>query len=217
MTDFTSLRTAMVNCQVRPSDVTKFPIIKAMLDTRREVFVPDAKRDVAYAGEHVDLGHRRVVLDPRVFGKMLEAVDIGPTDLVLDIGCALGYSTAVMAHMAEAVVAVEQDPDMAAEAEVNLADEAVDNAVVVPADLAKGAGQHGPYDAIVINGAIEVMPDDILAQLKDGGRIVAIFLTGSAGKCRLGLNASGRVTWRNKFDATAPVLPGFERIAEFAL
>ncbi len=100
MLDNAANRTMMVDTQVRPSDVTKFPIIDAMLTVRREAFVPQSKRNVAYVGENIDIGVGRVVLEPRTFAKMLDALDIQRSDVVLDIGCGLGYSSAVLAHMA---------------------------------------------------------------------------------------------------------------------
>ena len=105
MTDFNAARIAMVDCQVRPSDVTRYPIIEAMLNVAREEFVPPSLRNVAYAGDHIPLAPGRVVLDPRVMGKMLDLAEIQPSDLVLDIGSGLGYGTALMGHMGEAVVA----------------------------------------------------------------------------------------------------------------
>ena len=221
MTDFTALRTAMVDCQIRPSDVTKFPIIDAMLKVRREVFVPARLREVAYAGDHISLGGARVMLDPRVFAKMLDALDICPDELVLDLGCGLGNSTAVIARLAEAVIAVEADEDMAREAESNLAAEQVDNAYVVTAPLAEGAAKHGAYDVIVVNGGVETIPESILAQLKEGGRIGAIWVekanSQGGGKCRVGVKTARGVAWHDVFDATAPMVSGFERETEFAL
>jgi len=217
MVDFATRRTVMVDTQVRPSDVTKFTVIDAMLHVRREVFVPDDRRDVAYAGGEIPLKAGRAVPDPRVLAKMLDALDPGPQDLVLDIGCGSGYSSAVIGHMAEAVIALEEDETLAAEAEENLATEAVDNAVVVNAPLAEGAAKHGPYDAIFIGGGIEVLPDAIAGQLKEGGRIVALYMQGVSGKCRLGVKADGRIAWRTVFDASAQVLPGFERERGFTL
>jgi len=205
----------MVDCQVRPSDVTKYPIIAALLDVPREAFVPADKRDVAYAGEHIMLENGRVVMDPRVLSKMLDFLDISPDELVLDLGAGLGYSTAVIAKMAEAVVAVEEDADMAAEAEASFADHSVDNAAMVTGPIAEGAPKHGPYDVISVNGAIEEMPAAILDQLKLGGRICAIFMDGPAGRCCLGVKTDSGVSWRRAFDATAPVLPGFEKQSEF--
>ncbi|MFT4716771.1 MAG: protein-L-isoaspartate(D-aspartate) O-methyltransferase [Paracoccaceae bacterium] len=221
MTDFTALRTAMVDCQIRPSDVTKFPIIEAMLLIRREQFVPTGMRDVAYAGDHIQLGKNRVVLDPRVLAKMLDALEIQPDELVLDVACGLGYCAAVIGHLAEAVIAVEEDEALASEAETNLADEAVDNAVVVAGPLIGGAAKHGPYDVIAIPGGVQEIPSDLLAQLKDGGRIGAVFVMGEggqgAGQFRVGIKTPNGVAWRNVFDATAPLLPGFEREVDFAL
>lgn len=214
MVDYEAAREAMVDRQVRPADVTLYPIIEAMLTVPREKFVPQDMKPVAYLGEHVPLGGGRVLLDPRVFAKLLDALNVGPGDLVLDVGCGLGYSAAVLARMAEAVVAVETAP-MAAEAEALLAAVPVDNAVVVAGDLAAGDAGHGPYDVILVEGAIEVLPDALAAQLKPGGRIAAIFIDGARGQARLGLATGGGIAWRRIFDATAPVLPGFERTKAF--
>lgn len=221
MTDFITLRTAMVDCQIRPSDVTKFPIIDAMLKVRREVYTPARLREVAYAGDHIDLGEGRILLDPRVFAKMLDALDICPDELVLDLGCGLGYSTAVIARLAEAVIAVEADESMAREAETNLAVEQVDNAVVVTAALTDGSAKHGTYDVITINGGVKTVPETVLAQLKEGGRIGAIFVDNvnvqGGGQCRVGIKTTRGVAWHTAFDATAPLVPGFEDKTEFAL
>jgi protein-L-isoaspartate(D-aspartate) O-methyltransferase len=217
MTDYPTLRTAMVDCQIRPSDVTKYPIIEAMLKIRREEFVPSDLRKVAYAGAHIALGGGRVVMDPRVLSKMLDALEIGPDHLVLEIGAGLGYGAAVIGHLAEAVIAVEQDEALADEAEVKLSDEAVDNAIVSKGALVDGAAKHGPYDVIVLNGGVEVIPEGLLAQLKEGGRIGAVFMDGNAGQCRVGVQTASGLAWRAVFDATAPVLPGFAKSAGFRL
>ncbi|WP_417241595.1 protein-L-isoaspartate O-methyltransferase family protein [Celeribacter sp.] len=217
MPNFSQLRTTMVDTQVRPSDVTKFPIIQSMLTVPREAFVPAAKRDAAYVGEHLDLGNGRVVLDPRVLAKMLDELDIQSDELVLDLGAGLGYSSAVIAHMAEAVIAVEEDADMAAAAANNLMEAGVDNVVVETAVLADGAPQHGPYDVVILQGGVETLPDAILSQVKSGGRIACIFLDGALGIMKLGYNIDGEINWRASFNATAPVLPGFEAKKAFAL
>jgi len=215
MTDYAARRRAMVDGQVRPSDVTEYPIIEAMLTIPREVFVPDTQRDLAYMSEDIDLGGGRVVLAPRVLAKMLEALDIRADHLVLDIGASYGYSAAVTARLAEAVVAVEEDASMAAEAQTLLSEQEADNVAVVEAPLTEGAPQHGPYDIILMQGGVEQVPDAILDQLKDGGRIIAIFMEGALGRARLGIKSGGRVTWRYAFDATAPLLPGFNVAREF--
>jgi len=207
----------MVDTQVRPSDVTKFPIIEAMLDVPREVFVPNPLREAAYAGENLDLGDGRVVLEPRTFAKMLDALDIESGDVVLDIGCGLGYSTAILAHMADFVIAVEDSAAAVAEAQGNLSENGFDNAAVVEAPLHDGAAKSGPYDVILIEGAVRSVPETLTAQLKDGGRIAGIFMDGALGVVRIGHMHDGRVSWRYAFNAGAPVLPGFDTAREFAL
>lgn len=215
MTDYTTRRTMMVDTQVRPSDVTKFPIINAMLSVPREMFVPQHLREAAYMGENVDLGGGRVILEPRTMAKMLDALDIQSDELVLDIGSALGYSAAVMAHMAEAVVAVEENPDWAAEAPGLLSETGADNVVVHEGALTAGAGEHGPFDVIVVEGAVEHLPGALTDQLKDGGRMACLFAEGTLGVVRIGYKIDGHVSWRFSFNAGAPVLPGFERHQAF--
>lgn len=215
MTDFAAARVAMVDSQVRPSDVTRYPIIAAMLAVPREDFVPAALRPVAYLGEHVPLAPGRVLLDPRVFAKLLDALNVGPEDLVLDVGCGLGYSTAVLVRMAQAVIALEEDAGLAAEANALLEAHGVDTAVVEVGPLAAGVPEHGPFDAMIIEGAVEVMPEALAVQLKPGGRVAAIFADGPGGQARLGLRTAGGITWRRIFDAAAPVLPGFAATKAF--
>ena len=217
MPDYAARRTMMVDTQVRPSDVTKFPIIAALLEVPREVFVPAALREAAYVGENLTLAPGRVLLEARTFAKLLDGLDIQQTELVLDLGCALGYSTAVIARLCEAVVAVEEIDGLAAEAQALLASRGFDNAHVVAGPLARGAARHGPYDVIVVEGAVEQVPPALLDQLKDGGRIGCLFMEGALGVCRLGYKHGGAVTWRYAFNASAPVLPGFARAAEFTL
>lgn len=217
MTDFAARRRIMVDTQIRPSDVTKFPIIEAMLAVPREVFVPDARREAAYAGNNLDLGRNRVLLEPRTLAKMLDALNVTDDELALDIGSCFGYSSAVVARMAQAVIAVEQDEAMAGEAPALLSDIGADNVVVHAGPLAAGAAEHGPYDVILIEGGVEDLPAAILEQLKDGGRIGCIFMDGALGAVRIGYKSGATVSWRFAFNAGAPVLPGFERQRAFAL
>ena len=215
MTDFSKRRTMMVDTQVRPSDVTKFPIIDAILTVAREDFVPTAQREAAYVGENLNLGQGRVLLEPRSLAKMLDALAIDGDELVLDVGCALGYSTAVIARMAQAVVAVEQDEDMAREAQDALVAAGADNAVVHEGPLVEGAPQHGPYDVIVVQGGVADVPVVLVDQLKEGGRIAAMFMSGPLGEVRVGYKRASKISWRLAFNATAPILPGFEREMTF--
>lgn len=217
MSEFATRRVMMVDTQVRPSDVTKFPIIDAMLTVPREVYVPPARREAAYVGENLSIAQGRVLLEARTLAKLLDALDIQPTEMVLDVGCGLGYSSAVIARLAETVVAVEADEAMAADAGRLLSEEGVDNAVVVTGALVAGAAKHAPYDVITIQGGVETVPEALLAQLKDGGRIGAIFMEGALGTAKVGYKNEGRVTWRSVFNATAPVMDGFQRAKGFVL
>lgn len=217
MTDFAMRRTMMVDTQVRPSDVTKFPIIDAMLSVPREDYVPDAKREAAYVGENIALEGGRVVLEPRTLAKMLEALDIQPDELVLDLGCGLGYSAAVAARLADFVVAVEEDEAMAAEAQANLSEHGADNVAVIAGPLADGNAKNGPYDVVLIQGAVEVVPSKITDQLKDGGRICCIFAEGMLGTVKVGYKIDGNVVWRHSFSAGAPLIDGFQKARDFVL
>lgn len=205
----------MVDTQVRPSDVTKFPVIDAMLDIPREAFVPDAVRDLAYLGGPITLAPGRQLMEPRTIGKMLDTLDVTPTELVLEIAPGLGYTTALLARLAEAVVAVEEDEDLARDAEAALSAQEVDNAAVLTGPLVGGSAKNGPYDVVVAFAGVEEMPQAIIDQLKEGGRIMAVFMAGPVGEVRLGRKIHGRVSWRMEFNATAPVLPGFARAPSF--
>lgn len=217
MPDFAARRTMMVDNQVRPSDVTKLPIIKAMLNVPRERYVPGALSEAAYVGETLDLGNGRVLLEPRTLAKMLDALNLSPRDLVLDIAAGLGYGAAVMARMAEAVIAVESEEAMADDAEAALQTCGATNVVFERGAPSEGAAEHGPYDAIIIEGGIEAFPDALAGQLKEHGRVAAIFMSGALGTVRIGIKNDGKIHWRDAFNASAPVLPGFEAVREFAL
>ena len=214
MTDFTERRVAMVDTQVRPSDVTKFPIIDAMLKISREQFLPNNLRSIAYIGDHIPLSKNRVLLDPRVFAKMLDALELKSSQLVLVIGSGSGYGVAVISQIVEAVVGLDE-PDMSIDAENCLASQEIDNAFIVEGDLHKGNAKHGPYDSIFVEGAVEYIPDEIIQQLKDGGRIIAIFMDNAIGKVQLGIKTQGNVNWRFEFNAVAPILNGFKKEEEF--
>lgn len=217
MTDFATRRRMMVDTQVRPSDVTEFPIIDAMLSVPREAFVPTDRIEAAYADELIALGGDAVLLDARCFAKMLEAVDLTNRDLVLDLGAGLGYSAAVIARIAEAVVAVEDDADRVEEAQSLLAEHHADNVALVEGSLAKGAPEHGPYDVIVVECGVTHIPAALVDQLKDGGRIVAIFMDGALGVVKTGVKHGGAVNWRFAFNAGAPVRDDFKTAPTFAL
>ena len=217
MTDYQTRRKTMVDTQIRPSDVTKFPIIEAFLSVPREKFVPDGKREAAYIGENFKLGQSRVILEPRTLAKLLDALDIRNDELVLDIGPGLGYSSAVISPMAEVVIAVEDDSSMANEAEEILTEVGADNVVIQIGKLEDGAPEHGPYDVIILQGGVEKIPSSILKQLKNGGRVGAIFIEEGLGTAKIGFKLNDKINWRYSFNAAAPVLPGFFKQKDFVL
>ncbi len=217
MSDYATRRRMMVDTQVRPSDVTKFPIIDAMLAIPREAFLPRDRAEAAYVSENIDIGAGRVVLEPRTFAKMLDALDVTNDDMVLDIGAGLGYSSAVIARIAEVVVAVEDDADRVKEAQGLLSDHHADNVILHKGPLTGGAPEHGPYDVIIVEGAVQQVPQPLIAQLKNGGRMACLFMEGALGVVRIGYMVDGAVSWRFAFNASAPVLAGFEKETAFAL
>lgn len=176
MSDFTTSRQYMVDCQVRPSDVTDLRIIDAMLAVPRENFVPQSKRLIAYLDSDIDVAAdgrpKRCLIKPAVLAKMLQAATISETDRVLVVGCATGYSAAVVAHLAAQVFATEPDSALANAAARNLADLGLANVTVSTAKPAEGEKAHAPYDVIVMDGATEVEPHGLYEQLKMGGRLV---------------------------------------------
>jgi len=210
-------RKIMVDTQIRPSDVTKFPIIDAFLSVPREKFVPDGKRETAYIGENFQIGQSRIILEPRTLAKLLDALDIHNDELVLDIGSGLGYSSAIISLIAEVVIAVEEDTSLASEAEEILSEIGADSVVVEVNKLEEGAPEHGPYDVIMIQGGVEEIPGSILKQLKNGGRVGAIFMEEGLGTAKIGFKLNDKINWRYSFNAAAPVLPGFFKQKDFVL
>jgi protein-L-isoaspartate(D-aspartate) O-methyltransferase len=212
MPDFATRRTVMVDTQIRPSDVTKFPVIEAMLAIPREHFLPADLAEAAYAGTNVALPGGRVLLEPRTLAKALDALDLQRGDLVLDLAVGTGYSSAVLAHMVETVIAIETD---AGDAQSALSEAGADNAVAISGDPRLGAAAHGPYDAMMVQGGIETFPAALADQLKTGGRVTALFMQGHVGVMRLGIKQGGQIIWRDIFNAAAPVLPEFARTPAF--
>jgi protein-L-isoaspartate(D-aspartate) O-methyltransferase len=215
MLDSAAQRANMVATQLRTNDVSDARVRGAMSVIPREIFVPDAAKPLAYMERCIPLKNSRVMLDARSFGKLLQLATILPDDVVLDLGCGMGYSSAVLSLIAGRVVALEEDADLAAAARDNLRALGTVNAEVVRGPLAQGWPQAAPYDVIVVNGGIEVEPAGLVKQLKSGGRLVTIWRDGEAGQARLYINDEGAVGNRSAFDAQVPVLPGFEKRPSF--
>jgi protein-L-isoaspartate(D-aspartate) O-methyltransferase len=221
MTDFKTERETMVDSQIRPNAVTNVALLKAMLETPRERFVPPALRSLAYMDgalrvEPAREGQpARYLLAPMVFAKLVQLAAIGPNDRVLDVGPATGYSTAVLSRLAKKVVALELDAGLAAIAKDALAEEKTGNASFVTGPLNEGWPTGAPYDVIFLNGRIGQEPSVLLAQLAPGGRLVAVMGDDTALKAHLFQKIDSVIQDIVAFDAGAPMLPGFERHAEF--
>jgi len=214
MLDFAAARQNMVDGQVRTADVTDLRILSAMLEIPRERFVPRDAADLAYLDFDLPVGGNRRLIKPMVFAKLVQAADIDPEDHVLDIACASGYGAAVLARVAGSVVALEQDKKLAAAAAETLA--GLPNVTTATGLLAAGWVQSAPYDAIVLEGATEVVPHDLCRQLKDGGRLVCVLGSGPAAKAMCYRRSGDDFGGRPLFDTAAPLLPGFAKPAIFA-
>lgn len=213
MFDAAAARRLMVDGQIRTADVTNPNLIAAMQAIPREQFVPAAMADQAYRDGDVSLGQGRALLRPIVLGKLIQGADVRPGDQVLVIGCGTGYSAAVLAHMGAAVVALEEDADLARRAEIalagTLAGMGAAQVTVVRGRLTAGWPAAAPYDLILVDGAIEVAPDALGRQLKPNGRLAAVFGRGPATKAMIYRPIEGHLVGRPIFDAAAPLLPGF--------
>lgn len=204
----------MIEAQIRTSNVTDPRVLAALDAVARERFVPTASRALAYADVPVPVAPGRFLLDPRSFAKLLQLAQVTAEDRILDVGCATGYSAAVLARLGKSVVALEQDADL-----VRIASEALAGAVgkiaVTQGALIEGFKGEAPYDVIFVNGAIEQTPDTLLSQLAEGGRLVAVMKQGAQGRAHLFLKENGVVGRRPDFDADVPLLAGFKKAVGF--
>jgi protein-L-isoaspartate(D-aspartate) O-methyltransferase len=210
----------MVDGQVRTADVTDPRLLAALLETPRERFVPAAQAGLAYLDCDVPVGpagarQSRRLLKPMVLAKLLQTAEIDVSHLVLDVGCATGYASAIIARLAGTVVALEEDPALAGQAKRVLRDLGLANVMVATGPLNAGWPPQAPYDAIILNGAVEVIPDALFGQIKEGGCLAGILGTPPAGKAMLYRRHRGQVSGRPIFDAAAPPLPGFSKPVEF--
>lgn len=217
MTDFDAARHAMVDCQIRPSDVTRYALIDAMLRIPRELFVPRSKREVAYSEAEVEIAPGRALLAPRVFAKMVEASEIKGTDLILELCPGTGYSTAILAALGEMVVSIEEDEALSSQAQGVLEALGINNAVVTQGDPMAGDSAHGPFDVIFLNGCVEIVPSALTDQLKEGGRLVTLVQHGSTSSCQVFTRSGTVVSQRFAFDGYGPLLGGFSMEREFTL
>jgi protein-L-isoaspartate(D-aspartate) O-methyltransferase len=213
MTDFATARRMMVDGQIRPNDVQDPRIIAAMLEIPRERFVSASNAQFAYADLDLPIGpdsqSARRLLKPMVLAKMAQAAAVRASDHVLDVGCATGYSSAVLARLAQSVVALEEDAALAKMAQRALSDLCANNVTVISGPAIEGWPAEAPYDVIFLNGATEVVPKSLFGQLKEAGRLIAIEGRGAAGRVVLYRCFDGSVSGWPVFNAAAALLPGF--------
>lgn len=212
--DFSLARVRMIESQIRPNGVTDRRIIQAMADIPRENFVPSHRRSLAYMDEDVDISSKhhaqpRFLLEPMTLARLVQLLDLEADETVLDVGCGTGYSTAVLAYVAKTVVALECDSDLARQASENLAALGLANARVVTGTLKTGWLADAPFDAILVNGRVPAPPLELLAQLKEHGRLAAVVGENDIGQGAL-FTRNGALSVRYAFDAGIPCLPGFE-------
>jgi protein-L-isoaspartate(D-aspartate) O-methyltransferase len=220
MIDFGQARTAMVECQLRPSQVTDRRILAAFAAIPRERFVPPAKRALAYSDASlevfpsIDGAPARFLLAPVVLARLLQLAQIEPNDSVLDVGCMTGYSTAVISRLTRSVLGLETEPELVDALRANLAELGITNAGTAEGELRLGAPTLGPYDAILLNGSVPEIPEALFRQLREGGRLVAVIAGEGAGRPRQGrayrfVKLDGEASGVSHFDANAKPLPGF--------
>ena len=218
MTDFAALRQRMVDNQIRPSEVNDREIIRALLETPREKFVAPAERPFAYADRPLLMSSAapgRRLLEPVLLARLIQALPLGPGTAAMTVGCGTGYSAAILSRLAASVVALEEEAALAAEAAPLLKDAGAANVDLVQACLTQGHAARAPYDAILLEGAVEFVPDTLISQLRHGGMLATIERSGRLSRAmlyeRVGEEASGRPL----FEAWAALLPGFQRKPEF--
>lgn len=207
--DFTALRQRMVEGQLRTNRVTDEAVLAAIQAVPRELFVPRALRTVAYVDDDIEIQRGRFLMEPMVFARLIQLAEIEPTDLVLDIGCGTGYSAVVLARLANGVVALESDPDLAQRAGELVRELGAANATVVQGPLEAGHPSQAPYDVIFLDGAVAELPPAITGQLAEGGRLVAVLTGAGVGRATIMTKTGGQLSSRPVFDAAIRLLPGF--------
>jgi protein-L-isoaspartate(D-aspartate) O-methyltransferase len=210
MTVFEVARSHMLESQLRPNKVTDDRVLNAFASIRRELYVPEHLRPVAYVDEDLPLGGGRYLMEPMVAARLLQAAAIARTDAALIVGAGTGYEAALTAMLARNVLALEEDPELARQARTGLVEHAIASVSVVEGPLREGYRPRAPYDVILFGGAVVDTPSEIAAQLADGGRILAVVKPANAvGRAILMTRTGGVLARRVIFDAATPVLPGF--------
>ena len=210
MTGFGAACAHMIESQLRPSKVVDARVLDAFARVRRELFVPEHLRVVAYVDEDLPLGGGRYLMEPVAIARLLQAAAIKRTDTMLIIGAGTGCEAALAAALARSVVALEEDPDLARRAREALVEHSIASVSVVEGPLPQGYRPRAPYDVILFGGAVAELPSEIASQLAEGGRLLAVIKSpDNVGRAVLKTKTGGVMAQRVLFDATTPFLPGF--------
>lgn len=208
-------RRHMIDSQLKPNKVVDARVLDAMAAVPREPFLPRDLTGVAYLDEDLPIAPSRFLMEPMVFARLLQAAEIQPGDVVLDIGCGSGYSAAVLCRLAGTVVALESDKALAIRAQKLLSELACDTVALVEGELSQGYPSQAPYNVIVLEGSVPEVPEAISNELAEGGRLVAVVRDRGAGRATLFTRRAGILGRRVLFDAATPELPGFRAPAGF--
>ena len=215
--DFTALRNRMVDNQLRTTDVTNHAVLSAFLSVPREIFVPAAKQELSYLDTDVDLGNGRYVMEPSPLAKLIQLAEIKTSDVVLVIGTGTGYGAAIVGQLAKSVIAIEEDAGLAAEAGRTLAAVGARNVEVMTGELIGGAKSKAPFDVIIIEGAVDTVPESLAAQLAEGGRLVAVEGVNLTGVARVHVKSGNSVSARRGFNLAIKPLAAFRAVPAFSL
>lgn len=214
--DFDLAREIMVDTQIRPNDVTDPALVAAFLRTPREEFVPSARRSVAYSELEIETSKGRALWTPRDTGKLLKMAQVKPADVVLVIAAGAGYEAALLSHMADTVIALDEKAGLVDAMTTRFADLGIDRIAPVEGKIAEGLPAQAPFDVIYVCGMIETLPDAWGAQLAEGGRLVAVMAdAGGLGRGKVFTKAGNTLSAREGFDACPPRLAEFDRKQSF--
>lgn len=201
----------MVDNQLRANKVHDDRVLDAFLRLQRELFVPPGLRGVAYIDEDLPVALGRYLMEPMVAARLLQALAVQPKDAALIVGAGVGYEAAALGLLARSVIALEEDPELARIGRSALVDHRIASVTYIEAPLTGGHRARAPYDVILFGGAVAAVPDEISAQLADGGRLgVVLREPGSVGRATLITRTGAVLAQRVIFDAATPLLPGFE-------
>ena len=217
MSVYANRRRNMVESQLRVTKVTDDRVIMAFENVPREEFVSPELKGLAYIDEDLVLGFGRFMLEPMVLARLIQALDIKSDDTILDIAAGCGYSTALLSSLGQSVVGIEAHAELAKTAQENLIKMSVDNSVIIHGDHQLGFASEAPYDAISIEGAVAEVPEHILDQLSEQGRLVTVIRDNNTapGKATLFQRTKTGFSQQYLFDAQTPILIEFNKATAF--